>query len=191
MKSMTYSKNIFLALPLALALWSGPSTLVSAQTAPADNNPPPSWCPDYMGGHGMAPGMMDGHHGMMGDYDAMGPGMMGYGTGYGMMSGFRALDLSDEQRAKIDRIGDETRRKNWELTGKIQQDSNALRDLYYADTPDPAAIGKAYQKIFDLRRQMIESSIDARNRMEAVLTKEQRDRFRQTRHRGWMMWPAP
>ena len=190
MKKSTYSGKFLLALPLTVALWSGFSTSASAQPTPMSSNPSPAGCPgmmgsgsDMMGGYGMGPGMMGGG----------GMGMMGgaYGAGHGMMAGFRSLNLSDEQRTKIDRIGDETRKKNWELMGRIHEDSNALRDLYYADKPDPAAIGKAYQKIFDLKRQMIETSVEAHNRMEAVLTKEQRDQLKRTRPRGGMMWQEP
>lgn len=49
-------------------------------------------CPMMEAGRG--PGMMQGRPGM-----GMGPGMQG-----GMMQGFAGLDLTDEQRAKIDAI---------------------------------------------------------------------------------------
>ncbi|MFZ5615273.1 MAG: hypothetical protein ACOY4L_10705 [Pseudomonadota bacterium] len=43
---------------------------------------------------------------------------------------------------------------------------------------DPAVIDNQYKKVYDLRRQMIQAQVDAQNRMDAVLTKEQRERFR-------------
>lgn len=144
--------------------------------------------PGTMGGYGMGPGMMGG--GMM-NPGMMNPGMMG--GGMGMMGGgvmaYGSLNLSKEQRSKINQISDDTRKKHWELMGKTQDLSSTLRNLYDADKPDAAEIGKTYQKIFDLKRQMIESSVDAHNKMDAVLTKEQREQLRKSWPRGHMMWP--
>lgn len=118
------------------------------------------------------------HHGMMGSYGMMsGYGMMG---GYGMHR-FGGLDLSAEQTSKIDKIRDDTRKKHWDLMGKMMDESARLRDLRNAEKPDPAAIGKQYAKIQDMQRQMLEQSIDAENRIEALLTKEQKEQFRKMR----------
>lgn len=113
-------------------------------------------------------------------------GMMG---GYGMMDGYRmqrygGLDLSADQMSKIDKIRDETRKKHWDLMGKMMDEGVRLRELRNAEKPDPAVIGKQYAKIQDLRRQMLEQSIDAENHMEALLTKEQKDQFRKMRRWG-------
>ena len=178
----------------ASALVLATAGLISAG-AGADSQPgyPPGMMMQGQPSGGYGPGMMGGYGtGMMGGY---GPGMMGggmgmMGGGMGMM-GFWSLNLSKEQRAKINQISDETRRKHWELMGKMQEQSGALRDLYDADKRDAAEIGKAYQKIFDLKRQMIETSVDAHNRMEAVLTKEQREQLRKSWPRGGMMWQEP
>ncbi len=50
-----------------------------------------------------------------------------------------------------------------------------LRDLYAAETRDPKAIGAQYARIFDVRRQMIELTVDLHNRVNAVFTREQRE----------------
>jgi Spy/CpxP family protein refolding chaperone len=133
--------------------------------------------PGMMGPGMMGPGMM--RHGMMG-HGMMGHGMMGHGMmGHGMMGPMWMLDLTSEQRARIREIQDEQRRQNWDTLGKIMDESSQLRDLYGADKWDPKAIGAVYGKIFDLKRQMIEASITAHNRREAVLTQEQRDQLTQ------------
>lgn len=119
------------------------------------------------------------YHGMMGWPD----GAMGMMGGYGM-HGYSGLDLSAEQMNKIDKIHDDTRKKHWELMGKIMDEAVRLRELRNAEKPDPAAIGKQYGKIQDMQRQMLEQSVDAENRVEALLTKEQRDRFRKMRRWG-------
>ncbi|MFA7097093.1 MAG: Spy/CpxP family protein refolding chaperone [Gammaproteobacteria bacterium] len=173
-------------------------------------------CP-YGGGYGMGmmgPGMMGGPgmgYGMGRGMGMMGPGMMGPGTGYGMgygpgmrgpwgggmmgpMGGFAMLDLSDQQQQEIDKIRQETFRKHFDLRQQIFNERQNLRRLLLQDKPDPKAVGAEYDKIAQLRRQMIESRVEAQNRMEAVLTQEQRQQLQQSRRmmRGygppWGAW---
>ncbi|MGO8754832.1 MAG: Spy/CpxP family protein refolding chaperone [Gallionellaceae bacterium] len=137
-----------------------------------------------MGGH-HADGM-DEHYGHgMGDL-----------YGYGMMSGqgdsmmmmepdmrlLGALNLSKEQQAKITRLSDELRHKNWTTQGLLNDETAKLRDLYEADKRDPAAIGSEYRKVFDLKRQMIETYLETQNRIEEVLTREQLAQMQEARH---------
>jgi len=149
------------------------------------------------GGYGMGPGMMGGGYGygpgMMGGY-GMGPGMMGGGYGYGpgMMMGYGALhglDLSDEQRAKIDKIFDTERKQHWGIMGQMLEEQNKLRDLYNADQPDPKKVGAVYGQIAKLQQQMLETHVQASNQMQQVLTKEQREQLQQWRRGGWGWGP--
>jgi Spy/CpxP family protein refolding chaperone len=135
------------------------------------------------GGMGMGPGMMGGS-GMMG----MGAGMMGGG----MMGlhGLNMLDLSDEQRGKINAIHDKLRKQHWEVMGKMMDEHNALRDLYDAETLDGKKIGATYDRIFKLKRQMIDTGIKAHNDAVAVLTKEQREQLKQLRRGRGMGGPG-
>lgn len=122
-------------------------------------------------------------------------GMMGGGYGHGMMGGYdtmmesprihmvMALDLSEEQRSKINKLSDELRHKNWAAMGLIVDESARLRDLYEADKPDPKAIGNEYQKIFDLKRQMIEAMVDTQNHVEELLTPEQLNQLKDKRRK--------
>jgi Spy/CpxP family protein refolding chaperone len=137
------------------------------------------------GGNGMGPGMMGGGCGGM-EMMGMGPGMMGGGYGSMGMMGMGPLgmlDLSDEQRTKINKIFDEERKKQWSVMGKIMEEQNKLRDLYAAAEPDPKKVGAVYGAIAKLRQQMIESNIQTMNHAQAMLTKEQREQLRQW-HRG-------
>uniref|UniRef100_UPI0035932643 Spy/CpxP family protein refolding chaperone n=1 Tax=Cupriavidus pinatubonensis TaxID=248026 RepID=UPI0035932643 len=136
-----------------------------------------------MGGYGV--GMMGGEGmGMMG---GEGMGMMGgFGPGHGMMGPFGwdrgpDLKLSPEQRTKINGIMDETRKAHWSLMGAMMDQHARLRDLYAAPNPDKTAIDDTYKAIGKLREQMYNSSVDARKRMEGLLTKEQQ----QTLHNYW------
>jgi Spy/CpxP family protein refolding chaperone len=128
-------------------------------------------------------------HGMMG----YGGGMMGgYGHGGMMMESPRmhmvmSLNLGDDQRAKINKLSDELRHRNWATMGQIQDESDKLRDLYEADKRDPKAIDSEYQKVFDLKRQMIRAMLETQNQVEDLLTPEQLAQLKEMRHtRGAM-----
>lgn len=142
-----------------------------------------------------------GGPGMMGGWGG-GAGMMGYGPGRGMMRGYGmgpgammsdawagGLDLSEEQRTKIHQIQDETRKRHWTLMGSMLDQQAKLRDLYEAPQRDTAAIDSTYKAIDGMRQQMIDSSADARKRIEAVLTKKQLDQLRTLQNQqdqlGW------
>ncbi len=159
------------------------------------------WCPMCgmgPGMMGMGPGMMGpgmmgmGPRGMWGDWDdwddrymgpgMMGPGMMGPGMmGPGMMGGYGygpALDLTEQQQAEIAQIQEDFRKKQSDLAAKMYAEQAKLNEIYYSGKRDPAAIDNQYKKICDLRRQMIQIQVDAQNRMDAVLTPEQKERLR-------------
>ncbi len=152
-----------------------------------------------MGGMGMGPGMMGPGMGMgamggggmgmgmgMGGGMGMGMGMMGPGMGAGP---FSMLNLSTEQRTKVNAIQDSLRKQQWTLQGKINDEEARLRDLYLVDQPDPKRVGQAYDTIFDLRRQIIEAQVLAQNQMQNVLTAEQRNQIKQ--FRSGTRTPAP
>jgi len=132
--------------------------------------------------------MMGDDMGMMGGPGqgmGMGSGMMmGGGCGMGIMGtqGVYMLNLTDDQRGKINAIQDKLRKQHWEVMGKMMDEHNALRDLYSADMLDGKAIGATYDRLFKLKRQMIDAGIKARNDTMAVLTKEQREQLKQFRH---------
>jgi Spy/CpxP family protein refolding chaperone len=183
---------------LAVAALAAPGAVAAQQDGSmmgADDMPP---CMQQgRMGYGMGPGggmgmmgggMMDmmigggpGGMGMMG-----GGGMMGMGPGMGMMGmgPVWMLDLSNEQRDKIEKIHDDARRKNWDTWGKIMDEQAKLRDLYAAETVDPKKAGAVYAGIARLQQQVIESSVEAHNRVQAVLTKEQKEQLRQWRRGG-------
>lgn len=126
----------------------------------------------------MHDGKMEGHMGsMMEDNDA---GTMMESSRMDMVM---SLNLSDEQRSKVNKLSDELKHDNWATMGQIMDESTKLRDLYAADRPDPSAIGKIYQKMFDMQRQMIEATIAAENRAEELLTPEQHTKVREMRRK--------
>ncbi|MHB8623264.1 MAG: Spy/CpxP family protein refolding chaperone [Sulfuricaulis sp.] len=132
------------------------------------------YCPHRMGS------------GMMGGY-GMGPGMMGSGMGPGMMGSgpFENLDLSDDQRSKLNHISDAERKQHWDIMGQMMEAQNKLRDLYAVEEPDPKKVGEVYGTIGQLQQQMIETHVQANNEMLEVLTKEQREQLQQEHHGAW------
>ena len=136
-------------------------------------------------GYGMGPGMMGPGYGPGYGY-GMGPGMMGsfgpdYGIGSGTMFGYGTrsdLNLSAEQRSKIAKIQNDVRRKHWEIMGKMQDEQALMNEQYYSDQRDDAALSKSYRKMSELRQQMFDLSLSAQKQIDAVLTKEQRDKLR-------------
>jgi hypothetical protein len=173
----------------ALSLGALLAMVTVAASVWAHGGGPGGYGPGYGYGYGMGPGMMGGYGtmhgpGMMGGYGMYGPGMMGggYGMGPGMMGGYGMygpgmmgmgpvwmLNLTDEQRAKISKLQEQLRKKQWTTMGQIMDERQKLYELYSAENPDPKKVGAVYGKIFDLRRQMIEAAIDTQNRAQAVV----------------------
>ncbi len=196
---------------VATALALGSTGAALAQQSKPAPGPGPGMSPGMMGGYGpgsqgYGPGMTGGYGpggqgygpGMMGGYgpggQGYGPGMMGGGMGPGMMGGgmmgpgmgpaLWSLDLTDTQRKEILKVQDELRKKNWELAGKTQDEMAKLRDAYWgSEKPDRSAISTAYKRIGELRQQRIENSLDAAERVEKVLTPEQRQQLKR-----WGPW---
>lgn len=189
MKQSTRLVMIVAIACAAMLVITSPTLLAADPKAQNQSGYPPYHMgPGMMGGgYGMGPGMMwEGNP--MGRQ--MGPGMMGgYGMGTGMMGGrmglFDALDLTDEQQTKINKIQDETRKSHWAQMGEIMDQQAQLRDLYSAPKQDSAAIDKAYKKLGEMQQKMYESSVEAQKRMETILTKEQQEKLRKFSRRGW------
>lgn len=130
--------------------------------------------PDMMGGYPMGPGMMGGYRG-----DGMGPGTMMGGYSLGTI---HRLDLTDEQRRKLAPIEDDLRRKNWELMGKMQDEMAKVRDASWSpDKRDRSAILAANKRMSELQQQMLENSLDAQDKAEALLTAPQKEQLKQLR----------
>lgn len=134
----------------------------------------------YGPGYGMGPGMMGGYCPDCG----VGPGMMGPGM---MGVPYGDVDLTDEQSAKIGAIREEASKKQWDVMNQLQDEQFKLQQFYAAATRDNTAINEAFRKLGQLRQQMWDNMTDTRKKIDAVLTKEQRDAARRRSGR-YMMW---
>jgi len=135
--------------------------------------------------YGMGPGMMNGY-GAGASY-GMGPGFMagpgGYGMGPGMMGGFggdayAGLDLTAEQRSKIADIQQATGKAQWQLMGTMHEQGYRMYGNAGPGAFDEAAARKSFDAMSDTRKAMFEMQLDARRKIEAVLTPPQREQLR-------------
>lgn len=133
--------------------------------------------------YGMGPGMMGGYG--SGGY-GMGPGMAGgpggYGMGPGMMGdyaneAYAGLDLSPEQRKEIAAIQQETVTAQWQLMGTMHEQGYRMYGMFGPGL-DEAAARKAFQTMAETQKAMFELQLDARKKIDAVLTNEQREKLR-------------
>jgi Spy/CpxP family protein refolding chaperone len=166
-----------ISIVLAASMFGAVANVSAAEPAPNwQNNMGPGMMGGYGSGYGMGPGMMGGY--------GMGPGMMmGWGN-------YRELNLSAEQKTKIMQIRKEMRAKQWAVMGDMMDAQDKLQELYDADKQDAAAINKQYKVIEDLRRQMVDNSVDAHNRINGILTKEQQEKSRESGHGYSPMMPG-
>jgi Spy/CpxP family protein refolding chaperone len=178
--------GLLVSFAVSLALAAG-SALAQPPGPQPGTGPGQGMGPGMMGGGGTGPGMMGGGMGRGAMGGGMGPGMMGGGgMGPGGMGLLAQLELNESQRSQVFKIQDDLRRRNWDLLGKQQDEQAKLRDAYLASGKrDRAAIVAAYKRIGELRVQRIENSLDAAEKIEAVLTQQQRDQLK--RHGPWWM----
>ena len=124
----------------------------------------------YGGGYGMGPGMMGGYGGGYG----MGPGMMG---GYGSEA-YAGLKLSAEQQKKITAIQQETSKAMWQLMGTMHEQGYHMQGMFGPGPFDEATARKAFQTMQETQKAMFDMQLEAHKKIDAVLTKEQRDQLR-------------
>ena len=126
----------------------------------------PCWGEEGFGpGMGYGPGMMGGPgygRGMgYGRGGGFGPGGGGYGPGAG-------ANLTDEQRAKVAKLREEHRAKNWKAMGELQKEQLKLAELYDAKA-DAKAVAEQEKKVDALREQLFKQRNDMRREMQALI----------------------
>ena len=98
-----------------------------------------------------------------------------------MMGIMSALNLTQEQIQQVVAVAEEARAKNTALLARIGEEFQKIAPLFAAEDPDPAAIGAAYAQVFDLQRQSIEDSIATYRNQVAILSDEQKAKWRAMR----------
>lgn len=184
MKRMIPGKSI--ALVLMAVLVFGMASVADAQRGQGMMG---RQQPGDYGERGMqyGPGMMGGP-GIMGQGMGMmyGPGMgMGMmGTGMGTMGCLILPDLSEEQREELRSIQRETRRQHMEAMLDMMEVRDDMMLEMAAERPDAAKIRELQEAMSAKHADMIEAGIESRNRMNDLLTDEQRGQLRQYQEGG-------
>lgn len=117
----------------------------------------------------------------------MGLGTMGgcgssYGMGPGMMSGYTneayaGLDLTPEQQKAIANIHEHASKAMWQHKGTMHGQSHHMQGMFGPGPVDEAAARKSFQTMTVTQTAMFELQLDARKKLDAVLTKEQREKL--------------
>lgn len=150
------------------AIAAGLTLAAAAHAQPYGMGPGPFAGYGGHGGYGMGPGMMGGYAGR-----GAGPGAM-----WGHRGGYAGLDLSADQRKRIAQIEDESAQAQWQLMGSMHRQGPHMSGLWDGGEFDEQAARKAFQAMADARKAMFENALEARKRMDAVLTPEQREQLR-------------
>lgn len=143
--------------------------------------------PGWMGGRAPDDGRyVERNYGMMGPFGGTGPGMAFGMPGYGTMP--RALpELTPEQSRQIEQLQAEQFERSRTLMQQAWQAQTRLNELYTTDKRDWNAIRAASQTLFDLQRRQLDVAIELQQKIDGLLTDEQRKTMARTWHGyGWM-----
>lgn len=92
-----------------------------------------------------------------------------------------SLGLSDEQRDRVTEVQRSLQRKRWEAIGALREQRWKIEDAMRSLEMDDEAMRKAFEGMAKVRKDMFESELDARRKLKAILTKDQRERLAQRR----------
>jgi Spy/CpxP family protein refolding chaperone len=137
----------------------------AGSNAPAPDNPP---C--MMGGWMRGP--------MAGRTGGMMPGMMGEwrdwgGRGFGGLLNCKALELTDDQIAKIKDLNFAHRNRMIDLQAALEKAQLKMRNEWSADTPNKTTILAAVKEVNAARGQIAEERVNHQFALRGVLTADQ------------------
>lgn len=120
--------------------------------------------------------------------DGQGGQGMGMGNMMGMMPmlmyGLNDLKLNKKQRNEIRSLLHDLRKKNWQMMETNMELSDKLADLYAERPRNASNIAAVYDKIFSQKKQMIIDMVEVRNKIDAILTEEQRKELDSSQPQG-------
>jgi Spy/CpxP family protein refolding chaperone len=111
--------------------------------------------------------------------DGRGPGPGRFGGRGAVFAGVtRNLDLTPEQRTKMQGIVDGVRVKVEPLADELRVSQRALRAEMFADTKDESKIAGLSARVQTLNKQIADIRLESTSAIASVLTAEQRERVR-------------
>jgi len=91
------------------------------------------------------------------------------------------LQLSESQHKQVLAIQDQLRRDDWVVMGKMYDEMAALRNaMWPSERSHRAAILASCKRMSELSQQMLENSLDAADKVDAILTSDQRAQMRRS-----------
>jgi protein CpxP len=94
------------------------------------------------------------------------------------MRGLSRLDLTAEQKTRIEAIREDHRKSTETLKKQVRDLKEQMRGLWQATTPDEGAILSLHRQIHKIKGELAEYRIQMRIDMLAILTPEQRAEMR-------------
>ncbi len=97
--------------------------------------------------------------------------------GTDMVSGLSAvhlLDLSKEQQQRIAALSEEIGEHRQVLFDQLSAQTRALNALLLSDAADSGALMRKFMQCSELRRQIFQAALEERQRLDDILTAEQR-----------------
>jgi len=191
MKRLVFGKSISLVLMAALVFGLAMSAEAQRRMPMMDRQETPE-TREYRTPRmdDRSPGMMHQGMGMMGS----GMGMMGgggmpcpimnqMGHGMGMAGALDLPDLTEEQQVEIRTIQREVRRQNMEKMMDIMDLRDDMMVEMTAERPDPEQVREIQLNMSQKQGELLESTIESRNRIYDLLTEEQQEQIRDLQRR--------
>ena len=190
MKRLVFGKSISLVLMAALVLGLAMSAEAQRRMPMMDRQESPETREYRTPGDDRSPGMMHHGMGMMGH----GMGMMGgggmpcpimnqMGHGMGMAGALDLPDLTEEQQGEIRTIQREVRRQNMEKMMDIMDLRDDMMIEMTAERPDPEQVREIQLNMSQKQGELLESTLESRNRIYDLLTEEQQEQIRNLQRR--------
>jgi Spy/CpxP family protein refolding chaperone len=127
-----------------------------------------------------------------------GPAMMeqDVGPGPGMMvppapRPFAGVEFTEQQNQKIRAMMERERKAHQQRVEKMQAVQEQLQQLYMAERWDAAAITKLYEQMHAEQRKTIAAMVEARNKVYALMSKDQREQMKQHQQEQMRRFAAP
>jgi len=106
-----------------------------------------------------------------------GPGPMAATQGHPGLQMFKALNLTDEQRSKIEDLHLEMQKKMLSMQGDLQKLEKDFRLMVIDEKVSESQLQKQLQKIHDLKLKMALEKAKNQRKIRSLLTDEQKKKF--------------
>jgi protein CpxP len=104
---------------------------------------------------------------------------------------FAGVEFNAQQREQIQQMMEQERKAHQQRVERMQTVQAQLQQLYLAEQWDATAIVALYEKLHAEQRNTIAAMAEARNRVYALMSKEQREQMRHQQQEQLKRLAAP